>query len=155
MKAALLKPHRLWPVRLRLAALNTELPAEWSRSCKPYRMVSPLLLTSCWLYPAGRRAGRGGRRRRCIKEDDPSRLEVQRARIAHTKSRTIPIITANPPALHYLVTPGAGMHFSIGTALAVIATLPNGVLAKDWESPAYTWLFSQPLPIPPVKEAKM
>lgn len=28
-------------------------------------------------------------------------------------------------------------------------------LAKDWESPAYTWLYQYPLPIPPVKTPKM
>ena len=26
---------------------------------------------------------------------------------------------------------------------------------KDWESPAYTWLYQNPLPIPPVKQPKM
>jgi hypothetical protein len=28
---------------------------------------------------------------------------------------------------------------------------PKLVARKDWESPAYTWLYQFPLPIPPVK----
>ncbi|KAL2211026.1 multicopper oxidase [Sarocladium strictum] len=44
---------------------------------------------------------------------------------------------------------------SIATALLAMTSLSQGVVAKDWESPAYTWLFSQPLPIPPVKQPKM
>jgi hypothetical protein len=44
---------------------------------------------------------------------------------------------------------------SIAAALLAVTSLSQGVVAKDWESPAYTWLFSQPLPIPPVKQPKM
>jgi len=38
-------------------------------------------------------------------------------------------------------------------ALAILAAHP--VLGKDWESPAYTWLYQFPLPIPPVKTPAM
>lgn len=31
----------------------------------------------------------------------------------------------------------------------------QNVAAKDWESPAYKWLFSTPLAIPPVKTPTM
>ncbi len=32
---------------------------------------------------------------------------------------------------------------------------PKLVARKDWESPAYTWLYQFPLPIPPVKTPAM
>lgn len=41
--------------------------------------------------------------------------------------------------------------YSLG--LALLASPP--VLGKDWESPAYTWLYQYPLPIPPVKTPVM
>lgn len=34
-------------------------------------------------------------------------------------------------------------------------TGPKLVARKDWESPAYTWLYQFPLPIPPVKTPVM
>ncbi|WYZ37025.1 hypothetical protein EsH8_II_000531 [Colletotrichum jinshuiense] len=36
-------------------------------------------------------------------------------------------------------------------SLAVVLALASDTLAKDWESPAYTWLYEFPLPIPAVK----
>lgn len=43
---------------------------------------------------------------------------------------------------------------SLGRSLAIVLALASDVLAKDWESPAYTALYQIPLPIPPVKQEK-
>ena len=41
------------------------------------------------------------------------------------------------------------------TFLALAASLGGVAEAKDWLSPAYTWLYQFPLPIPPPKEVKL
>lgn len=40
---------------------------------------------------------------------------------------------------------------SVRHALVAALTLVTDAIAKDWESPAYTWLYQYLLPIPPVK----
>jgi hypothetical protein len=37
----------------------------------------------------------------------------------------------------------------------VSGTRPKLIARKDWESPAYSWLYQFPLPIPPVKTPVM
>lgn len=39
--------------------------------------------------------------------------------------------------------------------LAFASSLYEGIVGKDWESPEYSLLFRQPLPIPPVKEPQL
>ncbi|KAK1534811.1 bilirubin oxidase [Colletotrichum costaricense] len=39
-------------------------------------------------------------------------------------------------------------------SLAIVLALASDTLAKDWDSPAYTWLYEFPLPIPPPKEER-
>ena len=46
------------------------------------------------------------------------------------------------------------VRLSVRQTLAVFLALASDSLAKDWESPAYTWLYQFPLPIPPVKQEK-
>lgn len=43
---------------------------------------------------------------------------------------------------------------TLGRSLAAVLALASDVLAKDWESPAYTALYQLELPIPPVKQEK-
>jgi hypothetical protein len=50
------------------------------------------------------------------------------------------VVVSILPLAHGLAVPNAG---------------PKLVARKDWESPAYTWLYQFPLPIPPVKTPVM
>ncbi len=38
--------------------------------------------------------------------------------------------------------------------VALAGCLYDGVLGKDWQSPEFSLLFREPLPIPPVKQPK-
>jgi hypothetical protein len=44
---------------------------------------------------------------------------------------------------------------AFGLAVPAPEAAPKLVARKDWESPAYTWLYQYPLPIPPVKTPAM
>lgn len=43
---------------------------------------------------------------------------------------------------------------TLAQSVAIFLCLGPEVLAKDWLSPEYKWLYQYPLPIPPVKAEK-